>query len=124
MTLGGVGGTHHWAGTETSSSRPKRAFIFHGPEHWPNTCSVEVAGLRDVTGSKELVDFAILLAKDRNFRGILHWGQRNEFTRADVEDRYGEDLVEWRKALRRVTENGRLDGFSSSFTRRAGLEPR
>src|SRR5690606_33364522 len=28
----------------------------------------------------------------------------------------------WRKALSRITENGRLNGFSSNFTRYAGLE--
>jgi hypothetical protein len=34
----------------------------------------------------------------------------------------GGSLGRWRGALARVTANGRLDGFSSRFSRRAGLE--
>jgi hypothetical protein len=93
------------------------------------TCAVEVACLRDVTGSQELVDYAVTLARNPNINGVLHWGQRNDYTMADVEHRYGDavgapggDLREWRAALSRITDNGRLDGFSSEFTRRTGLE--
>ncbi|MEO0644667.1 MAG: hypothetical protein AAFZ17_00715 [Cyanobacteria bacterium J06650_10] len=100
-----------------------------GMQKYPLTCAVEVAGLKDVSGSKELVDFAIACARDKNFRGILHWGQRNESTMSDIQDRFGDALASpsgalsrWRNSLSRITDNGRLDGFSSKFTRRVGLE--
>jgi hypothetical protein len=93
-----------------------------GMQRFPVSCAVEVAGLKDVTGTTELIDFAIALSRDRNFRGILHWGQRNPSTAADIEFRFGDDLRVWREALARITDNGRLDGFSSGFTRRVGLE--
>jgi hypothetical protein len=100
-----------------------------GQEKFPLTCAVEVAGLRDVSGSKELIDFASMLALSRTFKGILHWGQRNESTRAQIQERFGDTfdnrtgmLHRWRAALSRITENGRLDGFSSEFSRNTGLE--
>ena len=87
------------------------------------------AGLRDVDGVTELIDFAISLALDRNFQGILHWGQRNESQRFQIEERFGAapgeaigHLDRWRQALSQITENGRLQGFSNAFTRRTGLE--
>jgi hypothetical protein len=100
-----------------------------GEERAPMTCVVEVAGLADVTGSAELVAFAEALARNRNFNGILHWGQRHNATVADVERWFGDTaaapggrLGAWRAALSSVIDNGRLDGFSSAFTRRTGLE--
>ncbi|MGG7569800.1 hypothetical protein [Streptomyces sirii] len=60
---------------------------------------------------------------------ILHWGQRNDYERPEVERIFGDSALQpggnlgfWRQALARVTDNGRLDGFSSKFTRRTGLE--
>lgn len=104
-----------------------RALI--GPQQFPLSCAVEVAGLRDATGVSPLIDFAIMLALDRNFKGILHWGQRNESRRAQVEERFGDTsddqrgpLHVWRHALSRISQHGKLDGFSSAFTRQTGLE--
>jgi hypothetical protein len=101
-----------------------RALI--GPQRFPLTCAVEVAGLRDTEGVTELIDFAISLALNDNFKGILHWGQRNESQRSDIEERFdgkpNGNLHRWRQALSRITQDGRLDGFSSAFTRRTGLE--
>lgn len=106
---------------------PTRALI--GQQRFSRSCAVEVAGLRDVSGVTELIDFAITLALDRNFNGILHWGQRNESTRVHIQERFGDTLEDqsgnlhrWRSALGRITEHGKLDGFSSAFTRRTGLE--
>jgi hypothetical protein len=69
------------------------------------------------------------LALDPNIKGILHWGQQNTSTQAQVEFRFGDSVSQpggplhnWRGVLARLTENGRLDGFSSQFTRHAGLE--
>lgn len=99
------------------------------PERFPLTCAVEIAGLADVDGSTELIDFAIRTALNLNVHAILHWGQRNESRRADIEERFGDSptnptgsLHTWRAQLARITDNGRLEGFSTDFTRRTGLE--
>ncbi|WP_256081952.1 hypothetical protein [Massilia sp. YIM B04103] len=101
-----------------------------GPQKFPVTCAVEVAGLADAVGTKELMDFAVTLALDPTFKGILHWGQRNESTRAHIEARFGDPgtnatsaMARWRDALKVLSNNGQLTGFSSAFTRRTGLEP-
>jgi hypothetical protein len=104
-----------------------RALI--GMQRWDLTCAVEIAGLKDVDGVTELIDFAIMLSRDPNFSGILHWGQRNPSTAADIEHRFGagsarNDLAVWRRKLSSITDGGRLDGFSSAFTRGTGLEVR
>ena len=106
---------------------PTQALL--GEQIHPLTCVVEVAGLKDVTGVSELIDFAITLALDPNFKGILHWGQRNPSTRAQVQERFGDgllsqagDLHTWRDALSLITHNGKFDGFSNAFTRQTGLE--
>jgi hypothetical protein len=92
-------------------------------------CAIEVAGLRDVRGVTELIDFALTLANDNNIGGVLHWGQRHTATRSVVEQRFGDsagapggNLARWRRALSRITDHGRLDGFSNAFSRRTGLE--
>jgi hypothetical protein len=100
-----------------------------GMERHALTCAVEIAGLNDVDGVSELIDFAIMLSREPNFGGILHWGQRNPSTIADIERQFGQgagggDLGTWRRQLARVTDNGRLDRFSSAFTRATGLETR
>jgi len=100
-----------------------------GQQRFPLSCAVEVSGVRDVTGVTAFMDFAISLALDSNFKGILHWGQRNESMRAHVQERFGDtgidptgDLRKWRDALSTITQNGKLDGFSNEFTRQTGLE--
>jgi len=100
--------------------KPTRALL--GMQKWEPSCSVEVACLRDVSGSQELLDYAVRLALDPNINGLLHWGQRNDYVRPQVEFRYGAALTDWRAALAAITNNGQLNGFSSEFTRRTGLE--
>jgi hypothetical protein len=99
------------------------------PQPFPRTCAIECSGLADELGSSQFVDYAIRLALDPNIKGILHWGQENKSTQAEVEFRFGDTpanptgaLQKWRSVLARLTDNGRLDGFSSDFTRRTGLE--
>jgi|GEM_PF-2514991 len=93
------------------------------------TCAVEVSGLKDVDGTVQLINFASTLARNNNFGGILHWGQRNAHTMAEIQNRFGDlpsapggKLGKWREALSRITGNGKLNGFSSAFTRFKGLE--
>jgi hypothetical protein len=100
-----------------------------GPAQFIRTCAVECAGLADEAGSTEFVDYAVRLALDPNIKGILHWGQQNDSTRQDIEFRFGDapgspagPLHDWRAVLGTLTDNGRLDAFSSTFTRRTGLE--
>jgi hypothetical protein len=100
-----------------------------GMQRWPVTCAVEIAGLKDVKGTKELIDFAISHALNYNNRGILHWGQRTTSTVQNIEDRFGNtalvragELQTWRDALNLITKGGQFAGFSSSFTRQTGLE--
>ncbi|HKB32418.1 MAG TPA: hypothetical protein VKF16_00990 [Candidatus Dormibacteraeota bacterium] len=106
---------------------PSEALI--AMEQHSTTCAIEVAGLKDVVGTQELIDFAVTLALDPNFHAVLHWGQRNPSNQAQVQHRFGDSVAnptgrlhDWRLALSQLTANGRLDGFSSAFTRNAGLE--
>jgi hypothetical protein len=101
-------------------TQPTRALI--GMQRWPTSCAVEIAGLKDISGTSELIDFAIRWALNPNSGAILHWGQRNEARRGDVERAFGQNLVRWRRALARVAPPDVRDGFSSDFTRRTGLE--
>jgi hypothetical protein len=103
---------------------PTRALI--GMQRHGTTCAVEVAGLADVEGSRELVDYATQLALNPNVGGILHWGQGNTATDADIERLFGgpgpgTPIERWRQAAGLVTNGS--DAFSSAFTRRVGLEP-
>lgn len=93
-----------------------------GEQLYDTSCSVEVACLKDMEGSQELVDYATALALDPNINGLLHWGQRNDYVLPQVEARYGQRLVKWRQQLAMITNNGQLNRFSSAFTRRTGLE--
>ena len=100
-----------------------------GPQQFDLNCAVEVAALADLQGGRQMVEYATLLALDSNMRGILHWGQKNESTLANIEERFGDGplnpngpLAVWRSKLSSLTDNGRLAGFSSAFSRQTGLE--
>jgi hypothetical protein len=100
-----------------------------GQEAFPRTVAVECSGLADELGSAQYVDYAVKLALDPNIKGYLHWGQQNTSTQANIEFRFGDasanptgPLQQWRSVLSQLTDNGHLDGFSSAFTRRTGLE--
>lgn len=102
-----------------------------GPQRWRRTASVEVACLRDTEGSQHLVDHAVALALDPNYKAVLHWGQHNDvdaygtylaFGQASLADPSYNDLTAWREVLADLTEGGHRKGFSSTFTRQAGLE--
>jgi len=96
-----------------------------GMQTHPLTCAVEVAGLQDVSGGRELIDYACQLALNPNIGARVHWGQHNHSTFEDVERLYGDELRpnssplgRWREALSRLTDNGALDRFSNNCRRR------
>jgi hypothetical protein len=97
------------------------------PAQFPESVAIEISGIRDAAGSVPFVMNAVRLAKNPMFAGLFHWGQFNPLTRAEVEKLYdaapGKRLSRWRAALRQLTREGALDGFSSDFTRQTGLEP-
>jgi hypothetical protein len=98
-----------------------------GPEQFDTTCVVEIATLRDVSGGQELLDYAVKLALNPNIGGILHWGQRNDSNRRDINRLFGpasgyDRIGQWRAALGLFTDGGDRNAFSSAFTRTVGLE--
>jgi hypothetical protein len=102
-----------------------RALI--APAQFRETVAIEISAIRDAEGSLPFINNAVKVARNPMFAGCFHWGQCNPLTRPEVEKLYDASprrrLSLWRRALRRLTKNGALDGFSSKFTRRAGLEP-
>jgi hypothetical protein len=92
------------------------------PDHPQNrVCSVEISGLRGGAGTTPFIDYAISLALNPNFNAILHWGQRNPSTRPQIEQRFGQKLLDWRGVLNLIAP-GSSQTFSNSFTRQTGLE--
>jgi hypothetical protein len=92
-----------------------------GPQQWWPTCCIEVSCLKDVTGGEDFIDYAVALARNPNTGALLHWGQRNDWTRPEVERAF-DHLPEWRHTLAQLTDDGARDGFTSAFTQRTGLE--
>ena len=94
------------------------------PARWERTCVVEVAGLRDTVGSTDLIDYAIRLALDPQYGGVLHWGQRNPSSAADIDRLFGpatdpeSALGAWKRVLRTLI--GGSPAFSSKFTIQTG----
>ena len=91
----------------------------------PLNCAVEVAGLKDISGSQDLINYASRLALHPDIGARVHWGQHNEYKAADVKRLFGDPidyLAVWKRALARLTADGRLNGFSSRFTQQRGLE--
>jgi hypothetical protein len=104
-----------------------RSAALLAPEQFPATCVVEVATLLDVKGGRDLLDYAVALALNPNIGGILHWGQRNDSTRADIDRLFGpgsgaDRVGAWRDVLDMMTNGGANNAFSSAFTRSVGLE--
>ncbi|MGF1598143.1 MAG: hypothetical protein ACFCVK_14630 [Acidimicrobiales bacterium] len=101
-----------------------RSPAFLAMQRWPLTCSVEVGGLSRVDGSDAYIarvhDDALELG------GVIHWGQKNECTQADIESVFGSGpgtaLHRWRAALSELTDHGSDALFSTPFTRQRGLE--
>jgi hypothetical protein len=96
------------------------------PSRFAETVVMEVAGLRDASGSVPFVMNAAKVARNPMFNASFHWGQFNPLTRAEVEKHFGSApgtrLDRWRTSLDKLS-GGTKDGFSSAFTRQTGLEP-
>ncbi|CDI01134.1 hypothetical protein BN873_1070016 [Candidatus Competibacter denitrificans Run_A_D11] len=97
------------------------------PSQFLESVAIEISGLRDAEGSVPFIMNAVRLARNPMFAGCFHWGQFNPLARPEVEKLYDgapeKRLSRWRDALYLLTKNGTMDGFSSTFTRHAGLEP-
>ena len=97
---------------------------FLAMQRWPRTCSIEIAGLSKINGCGPLMDRLEEESRKRDI--ILHWGQRNRRSQADLEKVFspnpGGPLYRWRDALSRLSEHGRLHNFSTAFSRHKGLE--
>lgn len=97
---------------------------FLAMQKWPSTCSIEIAGLSRVGGTSILFDRLDEESRKRNI--VVHWGQRNTRSQEDLEKVYnpalGGPFYKWRKALSDLSANGRLDNFSTAFTKYKGLE--
>ncbi len=93
-------------------------------ERWPSTCSIEIAGLSRVEGTKTFMDRIDAESLNRDI--IVHWGQRHTRSQADLEKLYspsvGGPFHLWRRALSKLSAHGRLDAFSTPFTKYRGLE--
>lgn len=87
-----------------------------GMQEWYYTCSVEIA----CSGYNDQI-FEAFEADALACGGKVHWGQRNHLTMAQVEHTYA-SIDKWRKVLSEFTDNGRLAGFSTAFSRSHGLE--
>ena len=97
------------------------------PSRFAETVVIEIAGIRDATGTLPFVHNAAQVARHPMFAAPFHWGQFNPLERSEVDRIFDSapregSLTAWRQVLRRFTQNGRMDGFSSAFTRRTGLE--
>jgi hypothetical protein len=102
-----------------------RALI--GMQQWSRTCSIEVSCLRDVLGGDDLLEYAMTLARDRNLRALLHWGQNNDCSADEIAVKFDrlaqpDRLRRWQAVL--ADWGGECDRYSNVFTRRAGLESR
>lgn len=93
-------------------------------QRFERTCAMEIAGFTKVDGT---APFLQQIERDAvSMGGTVHWGQRNDLTMEMVEKAYGggggNSLASWRTALARFSAGGRLQCFSTEFTRERGLE--
>lgn len=90
------------------------------PQRWPLTCGVEIAALRGLIGNFDLFREIQQTTLAAPFSGVLHWGQRNDCSRAEIEAAFGAAIGTWRSSLSEVEGASTL--FSNPFSRSHGLE--
>jgi hypothetical protein len=62
-------------------------------------------------------------ASAARFGAAIHWGQRNNRTRPDIESVFAGTVEKWREALVRLSAQGNLGTFDNDFCSQRGLEP-
>jgi FAD/FMN-containing dehydrogenase len=92
-----------------------------GPEKFRATVIVEVTILQGYPHSEIVRNRVKSLASESG--AVPHWGQEHLLTPPEVQAHYGSGASKWRRALARVTQAGNAETFSSSHSRRLGLEP-
>jgi hypothetical protein len=81
--------------------------------------SIEVAALKGLPDNMAWMDHVQREGLRRG--GRPHWGQVNKLGSQQVLAIYGQQLINWREALLRVSHGSTM--FSNPFTRQRGLEP-
>ncbi|MEE3950089.1 hypothetical protein [Bacillus wiedmannii] len=94
-------------------------------QKFSKTCSIEIAGASEILGNEPFMKAIERHAIELN--GVIHWGQRNNLSMKEVERSFNPNapngaLYLWRKALSRLSNNGRLPTFSTKYSRERGLE--
>ncbi|MEU7527673.1 hypothetical protein AB0A74_18200 [Saccharothrix sp. NPDC042600] len=89
-------------------------------QRWDRTCAGEIAGLKRFAGLRPLLD--VLEAGAKAMGDMVHRGQRNNLTAAEVAAAYP-DLLIGRSRLRQFIAFGAAELFSTCYTRQIGLEP-
>jgi hypothetical protein len=117
---GSLTGTPAAFGGYASMRFTARTRALLGIQKWDRTCIIEVAGLKSLSGMGTLLDALESAAKGMG--ATVHWGQRNNLIRSEVEAMYP-SIERWRQWLRYCSGGGPIEQFSTSYTERAGLEP-
>lgn len=99
-----------------------------GMQKWPLTCHVEVTGPYDHPNSDWFYNEIDKDAYENKF--IPHWGMRNLTQENEMEDRYGDNLDDWRVGITTIYNIIGLGNgdptkytFASRFSKRNNLEP-
>lgn len=100
-------------------TRRSRALMsMHNVNH-SLACSIEITSLKDLADNDVWMEW--IEQKALELGGRPHWGQQNNLNESQVKQLYGEQLLRWRRQLRRVV--GGSNTFSNNYTRQRGLEP-
>jgi hypothetical protein len=89
-------------------------------EQWPHTVCIEFGALGGLANEMDVLDAFEQEAANRG--GVVHWGQLNTRSRADVEAAFPRKIDRWRATLARVSKNGSLNTFDNEFCVNRGLE--
>ncbi len=93
-----------------------------GMQQFDRTCSVEFIMLRGFRGHTDFIRRLYLIARQQG--AIPHWGLIHDLDASEVRALYGDNHSHWRRQLGRLLSvGGRLDTFSTTFSRRRELEP-
>jgi hypothetical protein len=85
------------------------------------TVHVEIAAPRGYTANARFFDLVQASALEHG--GVPHLGQRNDLSAAQLRASFGQALLEWRRALTRVSPRRGRPTFDNAFARQRSLEP-